>query len=71
MAPRMADHVRQNLAGIQSFVASFGEMKALTFRKVSDDGGDEFDGDFEKGTMLITVQLDEEGRIADLNFIPR
>jgi hypothetical protein len=71
MAPSMADLARQNLPGLQPFIASLGALKALTFRKVTDAGGDEYDADFDKGALRITLGLDEEGKIEGAFFTPR
>jgi CubicO group peptidase (beta-lactamase class C family) len=71
MIPRLADLTRQNLSGFQSFIGNLGVLKTLTFRKVGDDGGDEYDADFEKGGLRITLGLDEAGRIAQAYFVRR
>jgi hypothetical protein len=67
----MAQFTRQSLAGLQSFVASQGELKTLTFRKVTDEGADEFDVDFEKAAFRVIIALDEQGKVAGMNFFPR
>jgi CubicO group peptidase (beta-lactamase class C family) len=67
----MADITRQNLSGLQPFIANLGALKVLTFRKVSENGGDEYDADFENGALRITLALDEEGKIAGAFFTPR
>jgi CubicO group peptidase (beta-lactamase class C family) len=71
MTPQMADVTRQNLTGLQQFVGNLGPLKVLAFRKVAENGGDEYDADFEKGALRITVGLDEEGKIAAAFFNPR
>jgi hypothetical protein len=69
--PQMAEFTRQNLPGIQASIANLGALKGLTFRKVSDNGTDEYDADFEKGALRITLGLDWEGKIAGAFFAPR
>jgi CubicO group peptidase (beta-lactamase class C family) len=71
LAPPMAELTRQNLPGLESFIASLGGLKGLTFRKVTETGGDEYDADFESGALRITLALDEAGKIAEAFFIPR
>jgi CubicO group peptidase (beta-lactamase class C family) len=69
MIPRLADLTRENLSGFQSFIGNLGALKNLTFRKVAENGGDEYDADFEKGALRITMGLDESGRIAQVFFV--
>jgi CubicO group peptidase (beta-lactamase class C family) len=71
MIPPMVDLTRQNLPGLQQFIANLGALEALAFRKVTDKGADEYDADFEKGALRITLGLDEEGKIAGAFFTPR
>jgi CubicO group peptidase (beta-lactamase class C family) len=69
--PMMANVLRQNLEGLQSFIAGQGALKALTFKKVTDAGNDEFDIDFEKGAMRISVGMNEAGKVAAMYLTPR
>ena len=71
MIPRLADLARENLSGFQSFIGNLGALKNLTFRKVAENGDDEYVADFEKGALRITMGLDESGRIAQVYFVPR
>jgi len=68
--PQMAELTRQNLPGLQPFIANLGGLKGLTFKKVSDNGSDEYDADFEKGALRITLGLDEDGKVAAAFFAP-
>jgi CubicO group peptidase (beta-lactamase class C family) len=69
--PMMANVLRQNLAGLQPFIAGQGALKSLTFKKVTDAGNDEFDVDFEKGAMRVSVGLNEAGKVAAMYLTPR
>jgi len=71
LSPALADLTRRNLAGLQSFLGSLGEMKTLTFRKVADNGADEFDADYEKGGLRIAIGMDETGHVGFAQFSPR
>jgi CubicO group peptidase (beta-lactamase class C family) len=71
LTPQMAELTRQSLSGLQPFIANLGGLKGLTFRKVADNGGDEYDADFEQGALRITLGLDEQGKIAAAFFAPR
>ncbi|HEU4591033.1 MAG TPA: hypothetical protein VFS13_09005, partial [Steroidobacteraceae bacterium] len=68
---RMAQFTRQSLPGLQQFVGSQGALKTLTFRKVTDQGADEYDAEFEKASFRVIVGLDEQGKVAGMNFFPR
>jgi hypothetical protein len=67
----MANVLRQNLEGLQSFIAGQGALKSLTFKKVTDAGNDEFDVDFEKGALRVSVGLNEAGKVAAMYLTPR
>jgi hypothetical protein len=71
MTPPFAELTRQNLTRLQPIVADLGALKNLTFKSVGDNGADEYDADFEKGALRIYMSLDEQGRIAGVNFVPR
>jgi CubicO group peptidase (beta-lactamase class C family) len=71
MSPQFAELTRQNLTGLQPIIANLGALKNLTFKRVGDNGADEFDADFEKGALRIYMSLDAQGRIAGVNFVPR
>jgi hypothetical protein len=69
--PQMADLTRQQLSNLQPFVANLGTLKALRFKNVNENGGDEFEADFEKGALNVMMSLDEDGRISGAWFAPR
>lgn len=69
--PMMANVLRQNLEGLQSFVTAQGALKTLTFRKVTEEGNDEYDVDCEKGALRVTVGLNETGKVAAMYLTPR
>jgi CubicO group peptidase (beta-lactamase class C family) len=71
MTPQFAELTRQNLTRMQPIIANLGALKNLTFKSVGDNGADEYDADFEKGALRIYMGLDEQGRIAGVNFVPR
>jgi CubicO group peptidase (beta-lactamase class C family) len=71
MSPRLADITRQQLPGLQSYVANLGALKTLAFKQVSPAGGDVYDVDFEKGSLRIEMHLGSDGRMEDVNFLPR
>ncbi len=71
MTPQFAELTRQNLTRLQPIIADLGALKDLTFKSVGDNGADEYEADFEKGALRIYMGLDEQGRIAGVNFVPR
>jgi hypothetical protein len=71
MDPRFANAIRQQLAGLQPMFSNFGVVKRVEFQRVSENGSDEFDVDFEKGALKVWLSLDAEGRIESGNFAPR
>jgi CubicO group peptidase (beta-lactamase class C family) len=71
MTPQMADITRQQLTNLQSSVVGFGALKELRFSKVNENGGDEFEADFEKAALKVMMHLDENDRIAGAWMAPR
>jgi hypothetical protein len=71
MSPQFAELTRQQLTGLQQFVAGLGALKALTFHLVSPEGGDQYDADFEKGAIRIDVRLGDDGIIEGAGLLPR
>jgi CubicO group peptidase (beta-lactamase class C family) len=63
MMPRFADVTRQQLPGLQKWLSDLGVLKSLTFVRVQPEGGDEFEAEFEKGTLSIGLGLNDDGRI--------
>jgi hypothetical protein len=68
---RHATHLVSGGLDQQPIIANLGALKNLTFKSVGDNGADEYDADFEKGALRIYMSLDEQGRIAGVNFVPR
>jgi hypothetical protein len=71
MKPAFADQTRQQLAGLQKFVANFGTLRNLQFHAVTPEGSDQFDADFEKGGMRVDLRMSDDGLIEDVGFMPR
>jgi len=71
MTPQFADLTRRNMAGLQPAIAGFGALKELRFKTVNEDGGDEFEADFEKAAIKAMLQLNEDDRISGAWFTPR
>jgi CubicO group peptidase (beta-lactamase class C family) len=71
MTPQLADLTRQKLKGLQDFMASLGELKSLTFRRVTESGADEYLVEFAKGKLRIDMGLDDENRMEKVYFEPR
>jgi len=71
MSPQFAESMRQDLTGLQSFLANLGALKALRFYQVAAEGGDQYDADFEKGAVRVSVRLGDDGRIEGAGFMPR
>jgi CubicO group peptidase (beta-lactamase class C family) len=70
MTPKLADLTRQQLAGLQGFIGSFGPLEKLTFKSVGPEGADIYDAKFEKKLLRIALRVDGEGRIDLVNFLP-
>jgi CubicO group peptidase (beta-lactamase class C family) len=71
MSPQLADLTRQQIKGVQGFIAGMGELKALGFLRVAENGADEYDADFANGGLRIQMGLDETGRAEIINLRPR
>jgi CubicO group peptidase (beta-lactamase class C family) len=71
MSEQNAEITRQQLTGLQQWFVSLGELQAVKFRKVADNGADEFDLDFAKGKLGMQLGLDENGRAEIVNLWPR
>jgi CubicO group peptidase (beta-lactamase class C family) len=71
MGPRLAEITRQQLPGLQPFVAGLGTLKTARFQRVGVDGSDEYHADFEKGGLRVDLWLNDDGRIDDVGVVPR
>ena len=71
MAPALADATRQQLAGIKGLLATLGDLKSLTFQSATPNGaGDVFAAAFDKGSLLWTISVGDNGRINGLGVRP-
>ena len=71
MMPKFAELARQELPRWQQFLGSLGALRSVGFYRVSEEGGDDYDADFENGKLRLRVQLSDDGRIDSVQFQPR
>jgi CubicO group peptidase (beta-lactamase class C family) len=71
MSAEFANVIRRQQAGLQQQFSGLGPLKALEFRRVTENAADEFDADFEHGALKIWLLLDEAGRIEGAWMEPR
>ena len=71
MMPKFAELARQELPRWQQFLGSLGALRSVGFYRVSEEGGDDYDADFENGKLRLRVQLSDDCRIDSVQFQPR
>jgi hypothetical protein len=68
--PQFAEVVRRDLPWIKSLFSSMGELKTVTFREPGMMGGDAYDVVFANGSMIVSADLDPDGKIAGSTIQP-
>lgn len=68
--PKLAEIVRAQAAEASGLLKSFGAVQSVTFAGRGDGGADRFTVKFEHHSVLWTIGLDANGRIATLAFDP-
>lgn len=71
MSSQLADITRQQLKGWQEFAVNLGELKTLTFQRVTESGADEYLAEFANGKLRIDMGFDADNRMDRLYFEPR
>jgi hypothetical protein len=64
MTPQFAELNRQQLPGLKSLFAPLGELRSVTFREVDMMGGDAYVVVFANGTLLMSVAIGSDGKLA-------
>jgi CubicO group peptidase (beta-lactamase class C family) len=71
MSPQIADLTRQQLNGLRELFAGLGELKTLTFQRVTESGADEYLAEFAKGKLRIDMGVNDDGRMDKVYLEPR
>jgi CubicO group peptidase (beta-lactamase class C family) len=71
MSPQIADLTRQQSKGLGELFAGLGELKTLTFQRVTESGADEYLAEFAKGKLRIDIGVNDDGRIDKAYLEPR
>ncbi|HUQ08756.1 MAG TPA: serine hydrolase [Steroidobacteraceae bacterium] len=71
MSPQLADLTRQQLKGLKEIFTNLGEIKTLTFKRVTESGADEYLAEFAKGKLRFDIGLNDEGIVNSAYFEPR
>ncbi len=71
MSPQLADLTRQQLRGLSEIFTNLGDLKTLTFKRVTESGADEYLAEFDKGKLRFDIGLDEAGIVNMAYFEPR
>jgi hypothetical protein len=71
MSPQLADLTRQQAKGLGELFAGLGELKTLTFQRVTESGADEYLAEFANGRLRIDVGVNDDGRIDKAYLEPR
>ncbi|HEY3836182.1 MAG TPA: serine hydrolase [Bryobacteraceae bacterium] len=71
MTPAMADVTRQQLPQLKTIITQLGEVQAVTFKGVADNGADKYEVKFANGTTSWIINLDANGKVAGVGFRPQ
>jgi hypothetical protein len=63
MAPELADAVRGSVTRVQLLLRSLGALQSLQFKSVGKDGTDNYEAQFEHGTVQWRIGLTPDGKI--------
>lgn len=70
MSPGLANATRQQLPRIRNLLDGAGALKSVIFTEVGPGGADVFRTEFEKGTFIWRIILQEDGKISSAGFAP-
>jgi CubicO group peptidase (beta-lactamase class C family) len=70
MAVGLANATRQQLPAIRNMLTGFGALKTVTFTEVGAGGMDVYKVEFEKGNVTWRIMMNDDGKIAGMNFQP-
>jgi hypothetical protein len=70
MAPHLAQTAREEWPAQRSALRALGQLKAVRFLRVSPQGADLFEADFEKGRMFLRIAPLERGKAAQIFMRP-
>jgi CubicO group peptidase (beta-lactamase class C family) len=68
MAPPLADTTRQQIQRLQGELKTFGDVRDVTFTRVTPSGADVYDARFENGAARAEISLEADGRIGSAWF---
>lgn len=71
MSAPFADLTRTQLGTLQKFIGDHGALKSLTFVRVGERGGDQYDADFERDSLRVFIVLGADGEISGAGFLPK
>lgn len=71
-SPGMAEELKGPVpADLQALMVDLGALKAVTFVRVDDLGGDEYDVTFAGGEQIWNIVLGSDGKVVSTNFRPK
>ena len=68
MTTELAEISRPQVPALKAQFAEFGPLHAISFFSVGRSGWDAYRVDFENGTVIFRINLNEEGKVAGLLF---
>jgi CubicO group peptidase (beta-lactamase class C family) len=71
LVPSFANVIREQLPDLQKWLSGLGALKSLTFVRVQPQGGDDFEAEFEHGTLRIGLGVNDDGRIEGAGLSPK
>lgn len=70
MSPALANAVKEQLPQMEQYRASLGKLQSIQFQGVGTQGYDTYTAKFENGSVIYSIQLDQNGIITGMAVRP-